>query len=134
MAKKVRQELVPALGIATGSIEASSAPANREGYAIYLRSVSMPHEGAGNKDAIATLERAVSLDANYAPAWEALGHRYYFDAIYSGGGAEGYKRSNAAYQHALAIEPGRVSAAGFWRRMSRDWGIWTRHMRTRVHL
>lgn len=113
MAKKVRQELVPALGIATGSIEASSAPANREGYALYLRSVFMPHEGAGNKDAIATLEHAVRLDPNYAPAWEALGRRYYFDAIYSGGGADGYKRSNAAYQHALAIEPGRVSAAGF---------------------
>ena len=42
--------------------------------------------GQPNKDAIAMLEQAVALDPNYAPAWEALGRRYYFDAIYSGGG------------------------------------------------
>jgi hypothetical protein len=113
MAKKVRQELVPAMGLSSGEVETSSAPANREGYGLYLRSVSMPHDGAVNKDAIAMLERAVGLDPNYAPAWEALGRRRYFDAIYSGGGAAGYERSNAAYQRALAIEPGRVSAAGF---------------------
>ena len=113
MAKKVRQELVPALGIARGAVETSSTPANREGYELYLRSVAMAHEGAANKDAIAMLERAVALDSNYAPAWEALGRRRYFDAIYSGGGAAGYQRSNAAYERALSLEPGRVSAAGF---------------------
>ena len=112
MAKKVRQELVPALGIARGAVESSSTPANREGYEMYLRSKSLAHDGGANKDAIAMLERAVALDANYAPAWEALGRRYYFDAIYSGGGAAGYQRSNAAYQLSLALEPGRVSAAG----------------------
>jgi hypothetical protein len=55
----------------------------------------------------------VGLDPNYAPAWESLGRRYYFDAIYSGGGASGYQHSNAAYQRALSLEPGRVGAAGF---------------------
>jgi len=59
------------------------------------------------------LERTVGLDPKYAPAWEALGRRYYFDAIYSGGGAAGYARSNEAYQKAIALEPGRVSAAGY---------------------
>jgi TolB-like protein/lipoprotein NlpI len=113
MAKKVRQELVPALGIARAAVENSSVPANREGYDLYLRSVSMSHDGAMNKDAITMLERAVALDPNYAPAWESLGRRYDFDAIYSGGGAAGYERSNAAYQRALSLEPGRVSAAGF---------------------
>src|SRR5678815_1108803 len=38
---------------------------------------------------------------------------YYFDAIYSGGGEQGYKRSSAAYERALALEPDRVSAAGY---------------------
>lgn len=73
----------------------------------------MSHDGAANKEAITMLEHTVALDPNYAPAWEALGRRYYFDAIYSGGGAAGYQRSDAAYQHALSLEPGRVSAAGF---------------------
>ena len=113
MARKVRQELVPALGIAKGAVENSSVPGNRDAYDAYLRSLAVSHDGEANKNAITMLERAVTLDANYAPAWEALGRRYYFDAIYSGGGAVGYQRSNEAYRRALALEPGRVSAAGF---------------------
>ncbi|MGA2980113.1 MAG: protein kinase [Terriglobales bacterium] len=113
MAKKVRQELVPALGIARGAVETSSTPTNREAYDAYLRSKALSHDGEANKEAIAMLERSVTLDPNYAPAWEALGRRYYFDAIYSGGGTAGYQRSNAAYQRALSLEPGRVDAAGF---------------------
>jgi eukaryotic-like serine/threonine-protein kinase len=113
MAKKVRLELIPALGLASGEVQASSAPANREGYDLYLRSLAVPHDPGPNKDAIAMLEKVVKLDPNYAPAWEALGRRYYFDAIYSGGGTEGYDRSNSALQQALAIEPGRTNAAGF---------------------
>ncbi|HUM06658.1 MAG TPA: protein kinase, partial [Terriglobales bacterium] len=113
MSKKVRAELLPALGVASGTVETSSAPASSEGYDQYLRSVSVPHDAGPNKEAIAMLERAVGLDPNYAPAWEALGRRYYFDAIYSGGGATEYERSNAAYQRALSLEPGRVSSAGF---------------------
>jgi len=113
MARKVRQELIPALGVARGAVETSSAPANRDAYDLYLRSVAMAHDGAANKEAIAMLERAVGLDSNYAPAWEALGRRRYFDAIYSGGGPAGYQRSNAAYQRAISLEPCRVGAAGF---------------------
>jgi len=113
MERKVRQELLPALGIASGSVASGSVPANHEGYNLYLRSVSMSHDAGPNKDAISMLEKAVQLDPQYAPAWDALGRRYYFDAIYSGGGAAGYDRSNAAFKKALAIEPGRASAAGY---------------------
>jgi TolB-like protein/lipoprotein NlpI len=113
IAKKVRQELLPALGVVNGAVETASAPANRAAYDLYLRSFAIPHDVGPNKDAITMLERAVALDSNYAPAWEVLGRRYYFDAIYSGGGVAGYERSSGAYQKALALEPGRVSAAGF---------------------
>jgi serine/threonine protein kinase/Tfp pilus assembly protein PilF len=113
MSIKVRQELVPALGLTRTAVEKSSAPANRDAYDAYLRTFDIQHEGKLNKDAIAILEQVVSLDPNYAPAWEALGRRYYFDAIYAGGGPVGYQRSNAAYRRALALEPDRVSAAGF---------------------
>jgi tetratricopeptide (TPR) repeat protein len=112
MAKVVRQELVPALGITSGAVETGSAPANRDAYEAYLRTLAIPHEVKSNKDEIVILEKVVSLDPNYAPAWEVLGHRYYFDAIYSDGGEAGYQRSNAAYKRALTLEPGRVSAAG----------------------
>ena len=113
LAKIVRQELLPALGVAGSAIEASSAPGNREGYDWYLRSVPVSHDSAPNKEAVTMLERAVALDPNYAPAWEALGRRYYFDAIYAGGGTAQYERSNAAYRKVLNLEPGRVSSLGF---------------------
>ncbi len=112
MAKQVRQELVPALGITRGAEEKTSAPANRDAYDAYLRTLEMAHDGEANKDAIAMLEQAVKLDPNYAPAWEVLGRRYYFDAVYADGGEAAYLRSNDAYKHALSAEPGRVSAAG----------------------
>ncbi len=112
MAKEVRKELLPALGIAREAVETGSAPANREAYEAYLRTLAIPREVKANKDAIAILEHVVSLDPNYAPAWEVLGRRYYFDAIYSDGGDAAYQRSNEAYHRALLLEPGRVSAAG----------------------
>ena len=111
--KKVRQELLPALGVARTAVETSSSPANGEGYDWYMRSLSIGHEAGPNKEGIKMLEQAVALDPKYAPAWEALGRRYYFDAIYANGGAAQYDRSNEAYQRALSLEPGRVGAAGF---------------------
>jgi serine/threonine protein kinase/Tfp pilus assembly protein PilF len=113
LSKKVRQELLPALGVATAVVETSTAPVNTEGYDLYMRSLPVAHDAGPNKDAIRMLERAVKLDPNYAPAWEALGRRYYFDATYSGGGSAQYDRSNVAYRKALSLEPGRVTAAGF---------------------
>jgi eukaryotic-like serine/threonine-protein kinase len=113
LTKKVRQELLPALGVASQAMDTSTAPHNTEGYGWYLRSVTVPHDAEPNKEAIAMLEKSVALDPSYAPAWEVLGRRYYFDAIYANGGAAMYDRSNAAYRKALSLEPGRVSAAGF---------------------
>ena len=112
IAKKVKQDLLPALGVGGVGVEESSVPANPEAYDLYMRSAAIPHDAGPNKDAIAMLEKAVKLDPNYAPTWEALGHRYYYDAVYSGGGTEGYEHSNAAYRRALALESGRTNAAG----------------------
>jgi len=112
MAKEVRLELLPVLGIAREAVETGSTPANREAYDAYLRTLAIPREVKANKDAIAMLEKAVSLDPNYAPAWEVLGRRYYFDAVYADGGDAAYQRSNEAYHRALSLEPGRVTAAG----------------------
>ena len=111
MEKRVKEGLLPALGVG-GEVEEGSAPANPEAYRLYMQSKAIPHDAGPNKDAIAMLEKAVALDPNYAPAWEALGHRYYYDAVYGESGTQGYERSNAAYQKALAIEPGRTDAAG----------------------
>jgi serine/threonine protein kinase/Tfp pilus assembly protein PilF len=110
---EVRQQLLPILGIRAGEfIDTSTRPKNPEAYELYLRSVAVPHDPAPNKQAIAMLERAVGLDPSYAPAWEALGYRYYYDADYANGGEEVFQRSNQAFERALALDPNRIVAAG----------------------
>ena len=87
---------LPALGGAGGPVDTASRPSNQEAYDLYLHSLALPHDPGPNKDAIAVLEHVVGLDPNYAPAWEALGQRCYFDSAYGGGGEEMFQRSNHA--------------------------------------
>ncbi len=108
----VRQGLVPVLGGSSTSGEAGTRPKSEEAYDLYLRSIAVPRDVAPNKDAIAMLERAVGIDPSYASAWEALGLRYYFDGTYGDGGKPMLKRSDSAYQRALALDPNLISAAG----------------------
>ncbi len=112
LAKQVRSGLLPMMGAAGGFLETGTRPNNQEAYDLYLRSVAVPHDAAPNKEAIRMLERAVGMDPSYAPAWEALGLRYYYDATYSDGGEELFQRSNAAYERALTLDPNRMVAAG----------------------
>ena len=109
---RVRQGLVPALGASDTLAEAGTRPKNEEAYDLYLRSVSLPHEAAPNKQTIAMLERSVGLDSTYAPAWRALGERYYYDSHYSDGGEAMFQRSTAAHERALALDPDYSDAAG----------------------
>ena len=108
---RVRQGLVPVLGGSLGSGEAGTRPKSEEAYNLFLRSVAVAHDPGPNKEAIKMLERAAGIDPSYAPTWEALGQRYYFESTYGGGGEEFYDRSNAALERALSIDPNRVSAA-----------------------
>jgi len=112
IAAKVRQGLVPALGASDNAGDTRTRPKNEEAYDLYLRSVALPHDAAPNKEAIAMLERSVGLDATYAPAWRALGERYYYDSHYSNGGEAMFQRSTAAQERALALDPDYSNAAG----------------------
>jgi eukaryotic-like serine/threonine-protein kinase len=108
---RVRQDLIPALGVAPTLSEAGTRPKSEEAYDLYLRSIAVPHDVAPNKDAISMLERAVGIDPSYAPAWEALGLRYYYDGSYGDGGEQMLKRSDSAYERALTLDPNLILAA-----------------------
>jgi hypothetical protein len=95
---RVRQGLVPEFGGTSASVDAGTRPKSEEAYDLYLRSIAVPHDVAPTKDAIAMLERAVSIDPTYAPAWEALGLRYYWDSAYGDGGEPMLKRSDSAFE------------------------------------
>ena len=51
------------------------------------------------------------MDPNYAPAWEQLGVRCYYDADYSDGGEAMFQRSNEACERAVTLDPNRIVAA-----------------------
>jgi eukaryotic-like serine/threonine-protein kinase len=111
LSTQVQQGLLPALGVAGGSLSAASRPKSQEAYDLYLHALALPHDAEPNKDAIAVLEHVVGEDPGYAPAWAALGQRYYFDSAYGGGGETMFQRSTAAYERALALDPNREGAA-----------------------
>jgi TolB-like protein len=111
LSTQVQQGLLPALGVAGGALSTASRPKSQEAYDLYLHSLALPHDPGPNKDAIAVLEHVVGEDRNYAPAWEALGQRYYFDSVFGGGGEAMFQRSSAAYERALSLDPNREMAA-----------------------
>jgi len=109
---QIRQGLLPALGVAGGFLDTSTRPKNPEAYDLYLHAVALPHDAGPNKDAIAVLEHVVAVDPTYAPAWEELGLRCYYDADYSDGGEVMFQRSSQAYEKAIQLDPNRMVAAG----------------------
>ncbi len=111
LSQQVQHGLLPVLGGGGGAVETASRPKNQQAYDLYLRSVAVPHDPAPNKEAIKMLEWAVGIDPSYAPAWEALGQRYYWDSTYGEGGEEKFQRSNSAYERAVSLDPNRVMAA-----------------------
>ena len=112
MAARIRQGLLPALGVAPGGfLETGTRPKNPEAYDLYLHSLALPHDAGPNKDAIAVLEHVVEVDPTYAPAWEQLGVRCYYDADYSDGGEPMFQRSNNACERAVVLDPNRITAA-----------------------
>jgi TolB-like protein len=112
IATQMRQGLLPALGAAGGFLDTGTRPKSPEAYDLYLHSLALPHDPQPNKDAIAVLEHVVGMDPNYAPAWEQLGLRCYYDADFSDGGEEMFQRSNKACERALTLDPNRIDAAG----------------------
>jgi len=111
LSSQVRQRLLPAIGATTGGVESATKPKNPEAYDLFLRSASVPHDPVPNQEAVNMLEKAVGLDPAYAPAWDELGMRYYYDASYGTGGPGVFQKSIAALERAVALDPNLISAA-----------------------
>ena len=113
IAAVTRGGLAPALGSSALISDAPVRPSNEEAYDLYLRSDAISTDALPNKEAIGILQKAVEMDANYAPAWSALSKRYYYDADYAAGGQAMMQRSEAAAERALTVDPNNVTAAAF---------------------
>jgi tetratricopeptide (TPR) repeat protein len=110
LAAQIRQGLLPILGVPGDLIDPNTRPKDPLAYDLYLRSLALPHDPQPNKDAIAVLQNVVQRDPSFVAAWEQLGLRSYYDATYSDGGEEMYRRSEEAYQRALQLDPSRIFA------------------------
>ena len=111
LAAQVRQGLLPSLGSTGSMIGTATVPHDATAYDLYLRGSALPHDAAPNSTAMTMLERSVELDPNYAPAWDALGLRYYYEAQYSGGGQTALDKAVAAYEKALALDQNLITSA-----------------------
>ena len=108
---KVLQGLIPALGATSEANDKGTRPSNEEAYDLYLRSVALPHDGEQNREAVRMLERSVGLDPAFAPAWSALGKRYYYEEEYGTGATGTMSRTVPALRRALALDPNLEDAA-----------------------
>ncbi|MGA8029559.1 MAG: protein kinase [Bryobacteraceae bacterium] len=80
------------------------APMDSLAYEYYLRGVDL-YSTSDFSAAIAMLEKSVAIDANYAPTWAYLGRAYTTNASLQFGGREHYRRAEAAYDKAIALNP-----------------------------
>jgi serine/threonine protein kinase/tetratricopeptide (TPR) repeat protein len=110
VADQIRLGLLPRLGMSSTAAEGGTRPANAEAYGLYMQSLALSSDSAPNLEAIDLLESAVDLDPDYAPAWEQLSNRYFFDAHYAGGGDAGYSKASEAVNRAIALDPSLMSA------------------------
>ena len=119
IAARVQHGLIAALGVNGGSSTSANASHNAEAYELYLRAVSEDDSAnsqnssvsSDNKNAIRLLQRSVALDPGYASALAALGHLYYYESGFGGGGEAARLRAKASLQRAVALDPGRIDAA-----------------------
>jgi DNA-binding winged helix-turn-helix (wHTH) protein/tetratricopeptide (TPR) repeat protein len=109
IAERVQHGLLPALGASAGSTSGST-PAHEQAYQLYLRSLALPKQPHPTERAIEMLERAVALEPGFAPAWEALGIRYYDHGTYGTGAEPARQQSLAADRKALELDPESISS------------------------
>ena len=109
VAERISRGLLPALGAAAPVF--GSPPSSAEAYGLYLRSLALPRHPEPTERAIGLLRTAVEIDPDFAPAWAALGFRWYEHGSYGDGGEPALANALAAYRQALELDPEAFSAA-----------------------
>ena len=108
---QVAQQIIKQLELNLSPTEAANLkpqkPINNAAYEDYLRGVDFYSLNDFNA-AIDMLEKATTLEPNYAPAWAQLGRAYTTSASLQFGGREQYGKAQAAYEKAIALNPALV--------------------------
>jgi len=122
---RVTQEIVKGLELNLTSDEAQHLkPEPRVdpvAYEDYLRGVDL-YSSNNFAGAISMLEKSAAIDPNYAPTWAQLGRSYTTNASLKAGGREQYDKAQAAYEKAMALNPGLVESRIYMANMLTDTG------------
>jgi DNA-binding winged helix-turn-helix (wHTH) protein/TolB-like protein len=106
---KITKQLTQQLNLQFSSSDLAhkntSFPSSPLSYEFYLRAIVFPDTNQGAKMAIAMLNRAVELDANFAPLYAELGKRTHFLATFNLNKNVESKDAIEFYQKALALNP-----------------------------
>jgi TolB-like protein len=121
----VVEQIIKGLALNLSPAEAqlikSDEPVNPLAYEYYLRGVDL----VGSHDfpmAIKMLEKSAEMDPKYALTWAYLGQSYTSAATFELGGREQYRKAQAAYERALALQPKQIEANMFLANLLIDTG------------
>jgi DNA-binding winged helix-turn-helix (wHTH) protein/TolB-like protein len=122
---RVAEQIVSKLELNLSPAEAErikpETPIDPLAYEFYLRGLDL-HGQHKFPMAIEMLEKSTQTDPRYALAWAYLGASYTSDAAFELRGREQYRRAEAAYERALAIEPTQLDAQAFLANLFVDTG------------
>jgi DNA-binding winged helix-turn-helix (wHTH) protein/TolB-like protein len=121
----VTQQIIKGLELNLSPAEAArikpGEPVNSLAYECYLRGVDL----VGSHDfplAIKMLEKSAEIDPRYALTWAYLGQSYESAANFEFGGSDQFRKAQAAYERALALQPGQLEASMFLANLLVDTG------------
>jgi DNA-binding winged helix-turn-helix (wHTH) protein/TolB-like protein len=92
-----------------------------EAYEYFLRGIDLYSRGDFPM-AIKMLERSTESAPRYAPSWANLGKSYSANASFQLGGAPHYRKAQAAFERALALEPDELEARIYMANLLTDTG------------
>lgn len=109
----VAQEIVKGLELNLSPSEAErlkpDKPVDALAYEYYLRGVDL-YSRSEFPTAAKMFEKSAELDPNYALTWAYLGRSYNASASFQFGGRDDYRKAQAAFDRALALQPEQIEA------------------------
>src|SRR4051794_21884973 len=90
-------------------------------YEYYLRGIDL-YAASDFPMAIKMLEKSAQIAPNYALTWANLGKSYTANASFQFGGAEYYRKAQAAFEHAIALKSDGIDARVYMANMFTDTG------------